>query len=63
MEKAVKSNELKKAVSDKGNELRAKNEVAAKPETNPLSLTEMEKEIGVKHEKSTKPTDALTPSF
>ncbi len=40
----------------------AKNEEATKPETNPLSLTEMKKEIGEKHEKARKQTDALTPS-
>ncbi len=73
----MKSNELKKAMSERGNDLRAKNEEATKPETNTLPsnpdvkeselmqelLTEMKKEIGGKHNTAGKPTAALKSSL
>ncbi len=63
-------------MSEKENELRAKNEEATNPETNTLSsnpdveeselmkelLTEMKKEIGEKHNKAGKPMAALKSS-
>ena len=66
LEKAVKSNELKKAMSEQGNELRAKNEEATKPETNTLpsnpDVEERNFENEEKIEEAGKPKAALAPS-
>ncbi len=63
----MKSNELKKAVSEQGNELGSKNEEATKPENNTLpSNPDMEKPIFENEEiieEAGKPKAALAPSI